>query len=96
MKLSKALAEKFEAEFEKVFEKEKSDKEFLKQEDFASCKDRASEGILEAVNPLIIDLGYAIAIHREKEHNDDTLAEQAELLKAGADPEMGTMSFWSH
>ena len=95
MKLTKALAEKFESEFEKVFEKEKADKDFLKQEDFSSCRERAEAGIIIAIQAVINDLGYSIAIHREKEHGDDTKAEQAALLESGANPEMGTMSWWN-
>jgi len=95
MKLSKALADKFEKKFEGVFQKEKAEKDFLKQEDFVTCRDRAAAGIIAAVESVITDLGYVIAMHREKEHGDDTLEEQASLLSAGADPEIGTMSFWS-
>ena len=96
MKLSKALANKFEAEFEKVFEKEKADKNYLKQDEFVSCRDRAAAGIIEAVEAVINDLGYCIAIHREREHGDNTTEEQVSLLSAGADPEMGALSWWSH
>jgi hypothetical protein len=95
MKLSKKLAKKFETEFEKVFEKEKAEKDFLKQGDFQSCRDRAAAGIIKAIEPIITDLGYCIAVHREKEHGDDTLGEQVILLEDGADPEMGTMSWWN-
>lgn len=95
MKLSKYLADKFEAEFEKIFEQEKMDKDFLSQEQFYSCLDRAEEGILLATEGIKIDLGYMIACHREKEHGDDTMEEQASLLEAGADPEVGSLAWWN-
>jgi len=95
MKLSKYLADKFEAEFEAIYEKEKMDKDFLSQEQFDSCIDRAKAGVALATESLINDLAYAIAVHREKEHSEDTLEEQAVLLAAGAEPEIGTLGFWS-
>ena len=95
MKLSKYLAEKFEKEFDAIFEKEKIDKEFLSQEQFGSCLERASAGIDLATEGIKHDLAYMIALHREKEHGENTMDEQAALLKAGADPSIGVMSFWS-
>jgi len=95
MKLSKYLAEKFEFEFEKIFNEEKLDKDFLSQEQFGSCFSRASAGIELATEGIKADLAYAIAVHREKEHGDDTTDEQTSLLETGADPEIGVMSFWS-
>lgn len=95
MKLSKALADKFEKNFEEVFEKEKAEKDFLKQEDFTSCEDRARAGVMAAIEPIIKDLGYSIALHREAEHGDNTTEEQASLLSAGADPEVSARSWWN-
>lgn len=95
MKLSKKLAEKFEVEFQKVFDKEKAEKDFLNQDGFESCRDRAEAGILLAVKSVIDDLGFCISVHREAEHGDDTLNEQASLLSTGADPEMGTEAWWN-
>lgn len=95
MKLSKYLADKFEKEFEAIFEKEKMDKEFLSQEMFDSCLERAEVGINLATEGIKHDLAYMIAVHREKEHGDNTFDEQSSLLEAGADPVVGTMSFWN-
>ncbi len=95
MTLSEKLAEKFETEFTNVFEKEKQDKDYLNQEEFDTCKDRATAGIIAATEAVIVDLAYCIAVHREKEHKDNTIDEQASLLEAGADPEIGTMSWWN-
>ena len=95
MKLSKKLAEIFEEEFEKVFEKEKTDKDFLKQEDFSNCRERAQAGIEIAMENVISTLALTIALHREKEHGDNTIEEQASLLSAGADPEVSTRSWWN-
>lgn len=95
MKLSKYLADKFEKEFEAIFEKEKMDKNFLSQEQFKSCLERAEAGINLATEGIKHDLAYIIAVHREKEHGDDTFSEQAVLLEAGADAEIGTMSWWN-
>lgn len=95
MKLSKKLAEIFEQEFEAVFEKEKAEKEFLKHEDFESCRSRAEAGVALAMEKVVDSLGLSIAIHREQEHGEDTTEEQAKLLAAGADPEMSTRAWWS-
>lgn len=96
MRLSHYLAQKFEKEFDSVFEKEKMDKDFLSQEHFESCMDRASAGIELATEGIKADLAYMIAVHREKEHGDNTMDEQASLLKAGADPEITASTWWNH
>jgi len=95
MKLSKYLADKFEAEFEAIYQKEKIDVEFLSQDKFSSCLERAKAGIELATEAITNDLAYAIAVHREKDHSEDTLEEQAVLLAVGAEPEIGTLGFWS-
>ena len=95
MKLSKKLAEIFEEEFETVFQKEKADKDYLSQDQFLSCKSRAQEAIDVATEKVVNALALSIAVHREEEHGEDTAQEQAELLDAGADPEIGTYGFWS-
>lgn len=95
MKLSKYLAEIFEEEFEFIFQKEKSDNEFLNHEEFEACRDRAKKAIDLATEKVVNTLALSIAAHREKDHGDNTIAEQAVLLDAGADPEIGTMSFWN-
>lgn len=94
-KLSQILAKKFEEEFDKVFEAEKADKTMLPKENFESSIDRAKAGIDLATDRIVKDLAYVIALHREEIHKEDTTEEQASLLADGADPEMGTMSFWS-
>jgi len=95
MKLSKYLAGKFEKEFDAIFEKEKIDKEFLSQEQFSSCLERASAGIDLATDGIKADLAYIIALHREKEHGENTMDEQASLLEAGADPEISVQTWWN-
>ena len=95
MKLSKYLAEIFEEEFDQVFIKEKTDSEFLNQDQFKSCFDRAKAAIDLSTDKMINTLALMIALHREKEHLENTLDEQAALLSAGADPSIGVMSFWS-
>lgn len=97
MKLSHELAKIFEREFDIVFEKEKADKDFLKQEDFSSCRERAEAGIKIAIGSAINTLGLTIAIHEEKEHGLDTLDEQAKLMTEMIpdDIEVGTREFWN-
>ena len=95
MKLAKYLAEIFEEELQNVIEKEKLEKEFLAHEDFESCRERAAAGVEIAAEKVINTLGYSIAIHREKEHGEDTMEEQVALLSAGAEAEVGTRAWWS-
>lgn len=95
MHLEEVLAKRFKAEFKKIFDKEKVEKAYLNQDDFPDCESRAREAIEIASELVIKDLGYCIAVHREKEHGEDTMAEQASLLEAGADPEIGVRGFWS-
>lgn len=95
MTLAKFLSEIFETEIQAVIDKEKVEKDFLKQEDFYCCRDRAEEGVSLAMQKVIDTLGLAIAVHREKEHGDDTMAEQATLLQAGAEPEVATRAWWN-
>jgi hypothetical protein len=98
MKLSKMMAKKFEDKLEEYFEEEKVDRDFLSQENYDSCFDRAMDWIQMSFDgtkdAMATDAGYAIALDREKHANENTYDEQAELLKAGADPEIKTMSFW--
>ena len=89
-----------EAKLDEYFEKEKAEKGFLPQEDFDSCYDRAMAWIEmsyeDSKDLMAADAGYAIAVNRENDHGDDTMEEQAKLLAAGANPEVGTMAFWNN
>ena len=99
MKLSKVIAKRFEDKLEEYFQKEKIDKDFLSAEQYNSCLERAMAWIQmsfdETKDSMATDAAYPMAVHREKDHGEETLEEQASLLSAGADPEMGTMAFWS-
>lgn len=94
-KLTDIMTEKFRKSFDEMRDKEEKVADFLNQKDFLSCEARATKALLIVIEPLIKDLGYAIAVNREKDHSDDTMEEQARLLEQGADPEMGVMGFWN-
>ena len=95
MDLASELAKKFEENMRELIEREKKEPSFLSQEGFDNCKDRAKAAIDMAAEPVTATLAYAIAVHREKEHKDNTIEEQSVLLAQGADPEVGTRSWWN-
>ena len=94
MKLSKALADIFEREFQKVFEKEQLEKDYLNQDDYDTCRDRAVAGINDALPEVIDFLAAAIATHRELDHSEDHTEEVA-TLSTSAVSGVGTMSWWT-
>lgn len=99
MKLSHFIAKQFEDELERLFQKEKTEPDFMHQDNYESCKERAMDWLETAFYGMVEqasnDVGYSIAVHREKEHGDDTMEEQAALLAAGADAEVSTRAWWS-
>lgn len=99
MKLSKMMAKKFEGKLDEYFEKEKVDPALFPQENYGSCFERAMDWIVKSFedskDSMATDAGYAIALNREEQHGDDTINEQSKLLNSGADPEIGTMTFWN-
>jgi len=99
MKLSKIVAKRLEDKLEEYFEKEKVDKNLFPHENYENSYERAMDWIVksfdETKEAMAVDAGYAISVDREKHAGDNTMEEQAELLEAGADPELGTMGFWS-
>lgn len=99
MKLSKIVAKRFEDKLEEYFEKEKVDPTLFPNEKYDCAFDRAMDWIVksfeETKDAMATDAGYAISVDREKHAGDDTAQEQADLLKAGADPKIGAMGFWS-
>jgi len=94
--LAKRLAKKTEDRLYEIAVRELVEDDFLNQKDYVCCRDRAKHAMQLAIEPAIEDLGYAIAVSREVEYKEDTLEEQASLLSAGADPEIGTLGFWNH
>lgn len=98
MTFSQRIAKHFEEKLEYYFKKEQIDPELLSQEQFDSCYARAMAWIemsfKESKEAMATDAGYTIAVHRETDHKEDTMEEQAKLLDEGADPELSTRSFW--
>ena len=101
-KLSTELAKIFEAEIEKVIQKEINDPDYLPQSDFTDsktpCTDRADHMILDALPAVVNTLGLAVAKHRKEQHDEDTLAEM-EILSADLtdkQQEVGLMGWWRH
>ena len=100
MKLSHELAKIFEAEIEKVIEKEINDPDYLPQSDFADsktpCTDRADRMILDALPAIVNTLGVAIAKHRKEQHGEDTSIEMEALSLDLTDEqqEVGVMAWW--
>ncbi len=99
MTLSEKVGSKFVNKLEELFQKEKVDKDFLSQENYNSCFERAMDWIQMAFDDtkkeMATDAALPIAVHREDDHKDNTIDEQANLLEAGADPEMGAKSWWN-
>jgi len=101
--MAKDLAQEFgrlcEREFRKVLDMERDVPEYMRQEDFETCEERAVAMISEALKVPTKVVTMTFAKHRMGEkHNEDR---QAELDKAadGLDPEdasIGLMSFWNH
>ena len=94
------ICAKFIGKLDELFEREKKEKDFLSQELFGSCRERAEAWLKmayeQSVDEMANDAGYAIAAHRGEEHGDETSAEQLELLAAGADPKMmAARGFWT-
>lgn len=100
MKLSTELAKIFEAEIEKVIQKEIDDPDYLPQSDFADsktpCTDRADIMILKALPAVVNTLGLAVAKHRKEAHGEDTAAEMETLSADLTDEqqEVGLLGWW--
>lgn len=75
MKLNEVLAKAFSEELEKVGKKEIDEKDYLPQEDFESCMERAQAMIFDALPRVENMLALAIAIHRHDAHGEDTVEE---------------------
>lgn len=94
-----AIGKRMILKLNELFEKEKSDPEFLNQNDFPDCKSRAMAWLEmafeESKNDMANDAGLVIAVHREIDHSDNTLEEQTALLEAGADPEISATAWWN-
>lgn len=99
MKLSELAVQPLIAALDRLKAREEAESDFLNQKDFPDCRSRMQAWIdmaIEEARPLMsIEPGYVATLHREKEHGDDTMEEQSALLKAGADPEIGTISWWN-
>jgi len=93
--LAHELAKQFEKDFYKVAIRELNEEDFLNKKDFPDARSRAAAGVVEAAKGTIDTLGLAIAVSYEVKDGDDTTEEQASLLKAEADPEVGTRSWWN-
>lgn len=90
------LTEQFRDDLTKVIEKEVKENH-LPQGKFSSCLERASAGIDEATKGVKKTLALAIALHREKEHGEDTMEEQAVLLAdESTSATIGTLGYWNH
>ena len=94
MKLSTKLAQIFEEEVEKVIRAEESSPEYLPQEQFASCRERAEAGLRIAMKPVADYLTGAIAYHREKFHGEDRSEELAAVSKDTIG-EVSVQSWWN-
>lgn len=94
-KLAHELAKQFEEDFYKVAIREMKEEDFLNKKYFKTARDRAKEGIRIATEGATDTLGLAIAISYEVKDGEDTMEEQAELLDAEANPEVGTRAWWS-
>lgn len=99
-KLSTELAKIFEAEIEKVIQKEINDLDYLPQSDFTDsktpCTDRADHMILDALPAVVNTLGLAVAKHRKENHGEDTTAEMDTLAIDLTDGQkvVGIMAWW--
>lgn len=98
MKLSEELAKLFEAEIEKVIEKEINDPDYMPQKMFNTCKERSAGMIQVALVPIINTFALAIAKHRKESHREDTAAEMEALSLDLTDDqqEIGLMAWWRH
>lgn len=94
--LAHELAKQFEEDlYSKVLVREIEEEDFLNKRDFNSARERAAKGVQIAAEGVIDTLALATAISYEIKDGEDTTQEQAELLSAGADPEVGTRSWWN-
>lgn len=96
MKLSHELAKVFEEEFENVMQKEIDNPDYLPQEDFETCLDRAIAMTSAAMVVPNRMLGVAIAVHRHDKHGDDTAKEIGEVAEGLTTEQLeaATMGWW--
>jgi hypothetical protein len=96
--LQNELVKMFKEDLKAVFKKEAKEKDYLPQEDFACCYDRAEAGIDAATIRVKNALALAIAKHREDEHEENTLNEQASLMSdmGSHEVEVSTLGFWKN
>lgn len=99
MKLSELAVQPLIAALDRLKEREEREENFLNQKDFLDCRSRIQAWIDMAIEEsrelMSIEPAYAAALHREKDHGDNTIEEQASLLEAGADPEISTKAWWN-
>ena len=96
--LDKELGRIFAEEMAKVVKREIEEPDYLRQEDYDSCEDRAVAMIYDAIPRVRDVLTLAIAKHRQVKHEEDR-NDEVERVSANLDPEdvsVGLMSFWNH
>lgn len=86
MKLSYELGKIFEQEFTKVIQKEIDDPNYLPQEDFENCMDRAKAMLADAMPSIEKVLAGAIATHRI-EHHKEPREEELKVYQENLEPE---------
>jgi hypothetical protein len=96
MKLSHELGKIFEKEMQAVIDAEINDPEYLPQEDFETCRQRAQAMVEIAAEVVVKTLALAIANHREAKHKEDHKSE-IESVSIGLTSEqleVGTRAWW--
>lgn len=85
MKLDQELANVFREELAKVIKNEIDDPNYLPQEAFANCMDRAKTMLEEFMPTVEKVLAGAIATHRI-EHHDEKREEELKMYQKGLEP----------
>lgn len=79
-KLSAALAEVIESEFQKDIELESSEREYLPQSAFKDCSSRASAMMYNGITRAQKIYSLAILMHRERDHGENHAEERDALI----------------
>ena len=90
------LAEKFRKRMLSVIRAEQSNPDLFPQKIYTSCRERASDMIGNAIEPVITFYGLCIAEHRESAHGDDVSDEKKALAEesTAADVKISTLAWW--